>query len=265
MVNAKLYRPTNEDRINPGGRYMMDRGPNHVPRYHQGDDAPTSQGTPLYGCGTGTVIEVNNYGNRGFGGTVVVRYPIDAGNLDVRCAHMSEISTYRGAPITLSTRFGDTGGRPGTPGAGQTTGAHLHLETRLNGRLVNPSDYLNSRSSLSGGGIIPTPEEDMTPEQDAILRAIAFNAQSVRDATFLETPTSQGYPAGVLKMLADLTVMIQNAPPPVIDTAALATAIASQIEISPIDEVRLQEIVVDGVNHALSLNPYPTNFTGTLT
>ncbi|MCI0998443.1 M23 family metallopeptidase, partial [Pseudomonas corrugata] len=68
------------------GRYGDDRGAGHVPRYHQGADAPVAVGTPVYASGTGTVTStVAN--NASYGNYIVVTY----GNVTVLTAHLSKI------------------------------------------------------------------------------------------------------------------------------------------------------------------------------
>lgn len=116
------------------GRYGDDRGANHVPRYHQGTDSPVAVGTPVYASGTGTVTTtVSN--NATYGNYVVVTY----GNVTVLTAHLSAIQVKKGQIVSLSTMIGKSGN------TGQSTGPHVHVETRRGGTLIDPLSVLHFR------------------------------------------------------------------------------------------------------------------------
>ncbi|MFJ4295297.1 peptidoglycan DD-metalloendopeptidase family protein [Curtobacterium sp. NPDC089689] len=116
------------------GRYGDDRGANHVPRYHQGTDAPVAVGTPVYASGTGTVTSaVAN--NASYGNYVVVTY----GNVTVLTAHLSKIQVKKGQIISRGIELGKSGN------TGQSTGPHVHVETRRGGTLVDPLSVLHFR------------------------------------------------------------------------------------------------------------------------
>ncbi|MFN0029304.1 MAG: M23 family metallopeptidase, partial [Acidimicrobiales bacterium] len=52
--------------------------------------------------------------------------------------HLSQLAVTPGQAITAGTLIGLSGGQPGTPGAGNTTGPHLHLAIRVNGTAICP-------------------------------------------------------------------------------------------------------------------------------
>lgn len=116
------------------GRYGDDRGAGHVPRYHQGADAPVPVGTPVYGSGTGevtrTVANDASYGNY-----IVVTYGMTA----VLTAHLSKIEVQQGQIVKLGTEIAKSGN------TGQSTGPHVHVETRRNGTLVDPLKNMHFR------------------------------------------------------------------------------------------------------------------------
>ncbi|MBF4606335.1 peptidoglycan DD-metalloendopeptidase family protein [Curtobacterium sp. VKM Ac-1393] len=116
------------------GRYGDDRGAGHVPRYHQGADAPVPVGTPVYGSGTGevskTVANDASYGNY-----IVVTY----GMTSVLTAHLSKIEVKQGQIVKLGTEIAKSGN------TGQSTGPHVHVETRRNGTLVDPLKNMHFR------------------------------------------------------------------------------------------------------------------------
>ncbi|TSD10857.1 peptidoglycan DD-metalloendopeptidase family protein [Curtobacterium sp. KBS0715] len=116
------------------GRYGDDRGAGHVPRYHQGTDAPVAVGTAVYGAGTGTVTKtVANDG--AYGNYIVVTY----GMTTVLTAHLSKIEVKKGQIVKLGTEIAKSGN------TGQSTGPHVHVETRRNGSLVDPLKTLHFR------------------------------------------------------------------------------------------------------------------------
>jgi murein DD-endopeptidase len=120
--------------IKISGRYGDDRGAGHTPRYHQGTDAAVGTGTPVYASGSGTVTEtVAN--NPSYGNYVVVKY----GLTTVLTAHLSVIEVTKGQNVAKSTEIAKSGN------TGQSTGPHVHVETRVNGTLKDPMTLLHFR------------------------------------------------------------------------------------------------------------------------
>lgn len=127
-----LAWPVNGTRIT--GKYGDDRGAGHVPRYHQGTDAPVPVGTPVYGSGTGEVTKtVAN--DASYGNYIVVTYGMTA----VLTAHLSKIEVKKGQIVKLGTEIAKSGN------TGQSTGPHVHVETRRNGTLVDPLKNMHFR------------------------------------------------------------------------------------------------------------------------
>lgn len=106
--------------------------------YHVGTDFAVPQGTPLRATVDGTIVRHNNDGL----GAYVLDIIADDGLL-VRNGHLSRMDVNTGQRVTAGQVIGLTGGRPGTPGAGMSSGPHLHWELRWDrawsgGRWVDP-------------------------------------------------------------------------------------------------------------------------------
>lgn len=98
---------------------------------HTGTDFASPGGTDIYAWKTGIVSFV---GWKGSYGNFII---IDHGDGTVsRYAHCSGFNVSQGQPVTQ----GDVIGYVGT--TGNSTGNHLHFEILINGRFVNPLNYI---------------------------------------------------------------------------------------------------------------------------
>ena len=113
-------------------RFGMRTDPIHGKhKHHSGLDIAATTGTPIKAVQAGTVTFS---GNRGGYGKVVI---IDHGNgLESRYAHCSELNVEKGQFVFAGTEIAAVGS------TGRSTGPHLHLEIRQDGKAVDPLDYL---------------------------------------------------------------------------------------------------------------------------
>lgn len=110
-------------------------GPHWSSGYHTGLDFPAATGTPIKAVANGRVSLATSGGP--YGKHVIIDH---GGGLQSLYAHMSKLRTTAPKSVNGGSRIGDVGA------TGNTTGPHLHLEARLNGKPVDPMKY------LSGGG-----------------------------------------------------------------------------------------------------------------
>lgn len=96
-------------------------------------------GTPVFAPAAGTLRLSTNSGGYGNLATIIR----DNGDA-VHLAHLSELDwTKNGQRISVGTIVGKSGGKPGTPGAGNSTGPHLHIDVlTARGVYVDPAKYL---------------------------------------------------------------------------------------------------------------------------
>ena len=95
---------------------------------HEGNDYAVVQGSRMSLKQPARVLDViserdPNHG--GYGGMVEIEFPDGA---RARVAHLSKVKVQPGDVIPAKKVFALTGGAPGTPGAGRSTGPHVHLE-----------------------------------------------------------------------------------------------------------------------------------------
>lgn len=101
-------------------------------------------GTPLVAMTSGTVTTASSAGifpedpNRC--GTTVAIAGVDGATYTY--CHLSRLAVVPGQVVGAGTPIGLSGGQPGTPGAGNTTGPHLHLGIRFAGATVCPQPLL---------------------------------------------------------------------------------------------------------------------------
>lgn len=96
--------------------------------FHNGIDMAIAKGTPVYAALDGRVSATgwdNVYGN-------YVKVSHHSGYVTMY-AHLSKITTKKGAYVTTATKIGEVGS------TGQSTGPHLHFTVFKNGRTTNPA------------------------------------------------------------------------------------------------------------------------------
>jgi len=107
---------------------------------HNAIDIPTPQGTVLTAVADGIVVKVSDKG-MGFN-SLVIRH---ANGMTSLYGHVSAFLVKEGEAVRAGEPVAESGGTPGTPGAGHlTTGPHLHLQFMKDGVAVDPLDYLPS-------------------------------------------------------------------------------------------------------------------------
>ena len=105
---------------------------------HGGIDLAMPKGTPLLSVCTGTVTQAGDRGTAGYAVSIK-----DAEGYVHEYFHMSKIEVRSGQTVHSGEQIGLSGGVPGEPGAGRTTGAHLHFQTRNpSGTLIDPAPWL---------------------------------------------------------------------------------------------------------------------------
>lgn len=100
--------------------------------FHNGVDIAAALSTPIRAAQEGRVISIENddpiYGN-----FIRIQH---AGSLITTYAHLQSITTEIGKEVTVSSQIGTVGN------TGHSTGAHIHFEIALKGRVLNPLNYM---------------------------------------------------------------------------------------------------------------------------
>ncbi len=120
-----------------GGRTSSTFGPRSAPTagastYHKGHDWSTPVGTPIVASCGGTVVKAG-WGS-GYGYVVYIDHP---DGRQTRYAHLSKVLVKAGQTVKQGERIALSGN------TGITSGPHLHFEMLINGKQVNPINYLD--------------------------------------------------------------------------------------------------------------------------
>ena len=104
---------------------------------HQAIDIPVLQNTEIAAAADGIVTDV---ADNGFGfSSLTIRH--DAGFATLY-GHVSKFLVHKGQRVAAGDIIALSGGRPGTHGAGFSTGPHVHFMLTIDGAAVDPLDYL---------------------------------------------------------------------------------------------------------------------------
>nr|WP_321459275.1 peptidoglycan DD-metalloendopeptidase family protein [uncultured Cohaesibacter sp.] len=104
---------------------------------HSGIDVADTYGAPIRSAGSGTVTYSGP--RTGYGIMVEVNH---GNGVISRYAHMSKALSQVGEKVTTGTILGKVGS------TGRSTGPHLHFETRVGGKAVNPYSFLIAGKEL---------------------------------------------------------------------------------------------------------------------
>ncbi|GGE45237.1 M23 family metallopeptidase [Actibacterium pelagium] len=102
-------------------------------RMHKGTDFAASYGTPIHSTADGVVIHAG--WSSGYGRLVKIQHEF---GIETRYAHMSKIHVKVGQRVSRGDRIGAMGN------SGRSTGTHLHYEVRVDGKAVNPMNYIKA-------------------------------------------------------------------------------------------------------------------------
>lgn len=107
---------------------------------HTGVDFRASTGTPVMATAAGRVSRAGRAG--GYGNLVEIDH---GGGYTTRYAHLSRIDVRRGQSVSPGQVIGAAGS------TGRSTGPHLHYETRVRGRPVDPAPFVRASELVPEG------------------------------------------------------------------------------------------------------------------
>lgn len=125
----------------PGSQLSQGYGPTTLwfepayqgfPHFHTGLDMVLPMGSPVLAADDGVVVLVGQ-GTTGYGNYVVIEH---AGGLTTLYGHLAQPLVKRGDTVVQSQPIGLEGS------TGNSTGAHVHFELRIDGKPVDPTPYL---------------------------------------------------------------------------------------------------------------------------
>lgn len=122
-LNQRFIRPVD-------GRVTSPFGPRWG-SHHDGIDYAAPIGTPVKAAGGGRVVHVGY--SSGYGRTVIIEHQEGMRTL---YSHLKSYNVNVGQRVNRGQTIARTGN------SGRSTGPHLHFEVRVNGRPVNPENYL---------------------------------------------------------------------------------------------------------------------------
>lgn len=113
---------------------------------HYGIDLAAPMGTPIFAASGGRVLQAF-YSNVGYGTMATIDH---GGGLSTLYAHMSSLAVSPGQMVGAGQLVGLMGS------TGDSTGPHLHFETKINGGAVEPRGFMAARGVyLASGGMVP--------------------------------------------------------------------------------------------------------------
>jgi hypothetical protein len=150
--------------------------------FHHGIDIAAPSGTPILAVADGVVEQAG--WNGGYGNYIRIAHGKISGGpmLSTAYAHASKLSVSTGQKVSAGQVIASVGS------TGDSTGPHLHFETRLNGNSTNPAPWLVGAQTVdvspagNGGGI----SNPLTVAKDIaeLIKAVTDGSMWIRLAMF---------------------------------------------------------------------------------
>lgn len=135
---------------------------NFHPSPHSGIDYATPLGTQVQSIADGVVKLASD---PMLGDNVRV---VSSGSREWVYGHLSHVNVTNGQHVNMGDVLGLTGGVPGAPGAGHSTGPHIHVSLLHNGTPVDPSVMISTATSDGGGWLSSLGKIFTTPGTDLV-------------------------------------------------------------------------------------------------
>ena len=97
---------------------------------HKGVDYPTKAGTNVLAAADGRVVGIGSWGSAFGAHSVIIQHEVKGKTVWAVYAHLMQNDVKKGDKVKLGQVIGKSGGRPGHPEDGNTTGEHLHFEVQ---------------------------------------------------------------------------------------------------------------------------------------
>jgi len=165
-----------------------------ISAYHHGMDFAMPVGSALTAVAPGAISTIGNDA-KGYGNWVEVKH--DDGTAS-RYGHLSQIHVSRGQKVAAGQAVGKSGGKAGAPGAGNSTGPHLHFELlNKSGVRVNPAPYLNGAPASPTNGSLTASAvagpRAVSGQNMSVARSVTsglkINSHSNKSITSLSSPS----------------------------------------------------------------------------
>mgnify|MGYP003663675214 CR=1 FL=1 len=153
-INSPLKDPLNSIRVSAEWASLRKKS-DKVYRRHSGIDLLCAVGTKVYAVGEGEVTKVVRPGEEGkssCGGQVSLRIKSDDLTFYITYCHLSQVNVSKNDKVKHPTIIGLSGGEPNTPGAGNTSGPHLHYTIRIrkDGKYITTGNLFNDIGKEGG-------------------------------------------------------------------------------------------------------------------
>ena len=137
LASIPSIKPVREDKLRKKISYLSGYGWRIHPvykirRFHSGIDFTAPSGTPIQATGKGVVSKVVRQ-RTGYGNYIIIDHGFGYQTL---YAHLSKIHVKEGDKLVRGQTIGLIGN------SGTSTAPHVHYEIRINGKHVNPIDYI---------------------------------------------------------------------------------------------------------------------------